>query len=63
MHHSFDEIDELGLILEAEAGGDAIDRSKGRALAMQLAELYPVIGASMTRIARRMASDNPVASV
>lgn len=57
MKYAFDEIDELRDLLEAEIDGVPIDRGKGNRLAMRLAELYPVIGSSMSRIALRMASD------
>jgi hypothetical protein len=54
MQYSWEEIDQLATILEAEAAGRDVDVERARQLAGQLARTCPDIAATMTRIINRM---------
>ena len=56
MDYSWDEIDLLADLLEAELAGCTINRPVVRALALRVAELCPDIQATMGLVARRMAA-------
>ena len=55
MDYSWEEIDRLAVVLEAELAGQRIDPGAARDLALRLAELCPEIQATMERVAKRMA--------
>ncbi len=55
MDYSWDEIDQLAEVLEAELAGHRIDPVTTRNLALRLAELCPDIQATMALVAQRMA--------
>ncbi len=57
MDYTFGEIDQLAEILDAECRGLAVDRSRGRKLALHLIRLCPEIGGTMSRVAMRMAAE------
>jgi len=57
MKFTFEEIDQLAALLEAEADGRAFDLHEAGLLALRLAELCPEIGASMRLVAQRMIPD------
>ncbi|MDO8608104.1 MAG: hypothetical protein Q7R40_16330 [Phaeospirillum sp.] len=54
MDYSWDEIDLLADVLEAELAGRTINRPAARDLALRVAELCPDIQATMGLVARRM---------
>ncbi|WP_096701509.1 hypothetical protein [Magnetospirillum sp. 15-1] len=54
MKYTWEEIELLAKILEAELAGNPVNWRAGHELALRLAHLYPEIGRSMGRIAQRM---------
>lgn len=54
MNYSWDEIEHLTEILEAEVEGRPVDRDKARRLAERLSEIFPVIRNSMAQVVTRM---------
>jgi len=57
MDYTFGEIDQLAEILDAEYRGLAVDRSRGRKLALRLIQLCPEIQGTMSRVATRMTAE------
>jgi hypothetical protein len=55
MDYTWEEIDQLAELLEAEATGSIPDPGTTRRLALRLAGLCPEISATMGRVAQRMA--------
>ncbi|TAN70267.1 MAG: hypothetical protein EPN20_05800 [Magnetospirillum sp.] len=55
MDYSWEEIDQLAAMLEAELAGRRIDHVAARDLALRVAELCPDIQTTMGLVARRMA--------
>lgn len=54
MDYTWEEIDQMAEILEAEIAGSRVDLPAARTLALRVAELCPDIRASMNLIAIRM---------
>ena len=60
MQYSFEEIDILEAILEAESDGREFDAGQARWAALRLADRCPEIAASMNRVAARMLAQHGV---
>jgi hypothetical protein len=56
MNYSWEEMEAMCTILEAEIAGKPVDRGEAALLAAQLAELCPDIARSMMQVAGRMAA-------
>ncbi len=54
MNYSWDEIEHLTEILEAEVEGRPVDLERAHALAERLSEIFPVIRNSMAQVVARM---------